>query len=438
MNISTTLKSGPQCCLIAGVTGLEGRSLLSYLVSRPTSEIPLILGLSRQSPTDLNAHASDRVKFAQLDLFKDETITAFKQNHKDVLNRITIVYFVVNNETGDETKNVQVNGKLFQVFLDLVVECCPQLQQVNLQTGVKYYGSHVMPFKTPARETDPRFSGPNYYFVQEDYLIEKCKSCNGKFTYCILRPSEIIGFSLDKYMMMGCSIAFYAYLCKVMNKKFIFPGSVEYWNALVECTDSNLLARAHLYTSLTNECGNKAFNVNNGDLFRWKYMWPIIAGYFGIDWEGPQQDPKNPNIHLTWGRILEDLKPDNVWKDVAAKEGLKENNFSALLSPVFMDELFSRKWDVVLNASLIRLLGFKEYIPTEESFFRLFDQLKEHKYLPQDLPSMGLRYTTNIEEIQQILCRIKDIEISVGKLCGVGEGVRTGLGVRVEGIEREE
>ncbi len=32
----------------------------------------------------------------------------------------------------------------------------PGLERVVLVTGTKYYGSHLGPFKTPAREDDPR------------------------------------------------------------------------------------------------------------------------------------------------------------------------------------------------------------------------------------------------------------------------------------------
>ena len=45
------------------------------------------------------------------------------------------------------------------------------LRRVVLVTGTKYYGSHLGPFKTPARESDPRHIGPNYYFDQIDIIV---------------------------------------------------------------------------------------------------------------------------------------------------------------------------------------------------------------------------------------------------------------------------
>lgn len=44
------------------------------------------------------------------------------------------------------------------------------LRRVVLVTGTKYYGSYLGPFKTPARESDPRHMGPKYYFEQIDSL----------------------------------------------------------------------------------------------------------------------------------------------------------------------------------------------------------------------------------------------------------------------------
>ena len=39
-----------------------------------------------------------------------------------------------------------------------------------LVTGTNYYGSHLGPFKTPAREDDTRHDGPDFYFDQVDWL----------------------------------------------------------------------------------------------------------------------------------------------------------------------------------------------------------------------------------------------------------------------------
>ena len=55
------------------------------------------------------------------------------------------------------------------------------LRRVVLVTGTKYYGSHLGPYKTPARESDLRHAGANYYFDQIDWLsaFQRNKSGTG-------------------------------------------------------------------------------------------------------------------------------------------------------------------------------------------------------------------------------------------------------------------
>lgn len=48
-------------------------------------------------------------------------------------------------------------------------------------------------------------------------------------------------------------------------------------------TDAGLLAEATVWAATNPECANQAFNINNGDLFRWQEMWPKIAAFFDMD-----------------------------------------------------------------------------------------------------------------------------------------------------------
>ncbi len=47
-------------------------------------------------------------------------------------------------------------------------------------------------------------------------------------------------------------------------------------------TDSRLLARHLLWASTTPAAANHDFNVVDGDVFRWSWMWERIAGWFGL------------------------------------------------------------------------------------------------------------------------------------------------------------
>jgi hypothetical protein len=36
--------------------------------------------------------------------------------------------------------------------------------------GAKWYGMHIGPYRTPAREGDPRHMPPNFYYDQQDLV----------------------------------------------------------------------------------------------------------------------------------------------------------------------------------------------------------------------------------------------------------------------------
>lgn len=48
-------------------------------------------------------------------------------------------------------------------------------------------------------------------------------------------------------------------------------------------TDVDLLSKATIHLSTHKACENQAYNINNGDLFRWRDLWPKIAQHFGLE-----------------------------------------------------------------------------------------------------------------------------------------------------------
>ncbi|MFZ2082090.1 MAG: hypothetical protein WAV38_36640, partial [Xanthobacteraceae bacterium] len=46
-------------------------------------------------------------------------------------------------------------------LMDAIETASPDLVHVNLMHGTKWYGNHLGPFKTPAKEDDPRHMPPN-------------------------------------------------------------------------------------------------------------------------------------------------------------------------------------------------------------------------------------------------------------------------------------
>ncbi|MCE7068174.1 hypothetical protein [Dyadobacter sp. CY326] len=147
------------------------------------------------------------------------------------------------------------------------------------------------------------------------------------------------------------------------------PGA---YDALLEMTDSSLLAKATVWAATEQACANQAFNINNGDLFRWSGMWPKIARYFEMEVAPPLQMPL--------ATVMADK--EIIWKKMIAKYGLAEHTFQELSSWNFADFVFSWDYDMFADGSKARKLGFHEYAETEAMFIQIFEELKKQKVIP--------------------------------------------------------
>ena len=68
-----------------------------------------------------------------------------------------------------------VNLAMLRNVLDAIEPVASGVQHVHLVHGSKYYGSDLGPFKTPAKESDPRIPVENWYYAQEDLAIERSR-----------------------------------------------------------------------------------------------------------------------------------------------------------------------------------------------------------------------------------------------------------------------
>ena len=67
-----------------------------------------------------------------------------------------------------------------------------------------------------------------------------------------------------------------------------FPGKPGAYRAIYQVTESTHMANAALWAATEARCANQAYNVTNGDYFRWCNLWPRIAEVFEMPWAEPQ------------------------------------------------------------------------------------------------------------------------------------------------------
>lgn len=276
-----------------------------------------------------------------------------------------------------EAEMIRVNRAMVEHLLD-ALRPRKSVRHVALVTGLKHYlgpfeayGKGTLP-QTPFREDQGRLDIENFYYAQEDAVF--AAAARDGFTWSVHRPHTIIGKAVGNAMNMGTTLACYATLCRELGRPFVFPGSAAQWNGLTDMTDARLLARQLLWASTEPRAANEAFNVVNGDVFRWSWMWGRIAAWFGIEavpFDGTHR-PLEP-------RMAQD---GPAWAEIAARHGLAEPDLTKLASPWHTDADLGRPIEVVTDMSKSRRLGFTTYQPTDDAFYDLFAQLRADRLIP--------------------------------------------------------
>ena len=175
-------------------------------------------------------------------------------------------------------------------------------------------------------------------------------------------------------MNMGTTLAAYASLCRETGRPFRFPGSEAQWNGLTDMTSASQLARHLVWAATTPAAANQAFNVVNGDVFRWKWMWGRIADWFGLASAEFDGSPLPLEVQMA------DVHA--VWRQIAERGNLIEPDLDRLASPWHTDADLGRPIEVVTDMGKSRRLGFLDYQPTDDAFLALFEQLRTERLIP--------------------------------------------------------
>jgi len=349
--------------LIAGASGIAGSATALHLAAKPDWEV---FGLAR-NPVELTG-----VTPVTADLLSPE-------NLKTALAEIkpTDVFITTWLRQANEKENIRINSAMVRNLLD-ALRPHGSVQHVGLVTGLKHYlgpfeayGKGSLP-ETPFREEQGRLDVDNFYYAQEDEVFAAAE--RDGFGWSVHRPHTIIGFAVGNAMNMGTTLAVYATICRETGRPFVFPGSAVQWNSLTDMTDARQLARQLEWSATTPAARNQAFNIVNGDIFRWKWMWRRLAEWFGVE-AAPMPAEITP-----LEKQLADAAP--VWRDIAQKYGLAEPDLGRLASPWHTDADLGRPIEVVTDMSKSRRMGFLDYQPTDDSFYDLFAKLRAEKLIP--------------------------------------------------------
>jgi nucleoside-diphosphate-sugar epimerase len=347
--------------LIVGATGIAGSNLAEHLLAKGGWKIS---GLSRsESPVK-------GVETLKCDLTDAKSVSAALTGVHP-----THVFITAWSRQDTEEQNCKVNGGIVRNVLDALRG--RDVRHVALVTGTKHY---LGPFEsyakvapeTPFREEQERLPNQNFYYVQEDEIFSAAE--RERFTWSVHRPHTLIGYAVGNAMNMAATLGVYASICRETGARFTFPGSPEQWQAATDVTDARILASQLTWAATTPEAADLAFNIVNGDVFRWKWLWPRIADYFGIEAAPYSGTPEPLEAKMI------DAAP--LWDTLVVKHGLRTNALSRVASFWHTDADLGRQVETFNDMGRSRKLGFLDYQDTTESFTDAFDRLRADRIIP--------------------------------------------------------
>ena len=355
--------------LVAGASGLVGFAAARHFVRRPGWKV---VAVSRRTPEGL-----DGVDLVSVDL----TDRARCAEVFGAMSGVThVVYAALYEKPGlyrgwRERDQMDTNRTMLENLFEPLRHAATGLQHVTLLQGTKAYGAHLKPIPIPAKERAPRDPHENFYWLQEDYLRER--QAGQPWRWTILRPQVIFGESLGSHMNVVPAIGVYAALLRESGRPLAFPGGPPW---VREAVDADLLARACEWAATSPACANETFNINNGDVFEWRHVWPAIAEALDmtVGADAPMSLAKEMPAR------------ENEWRAIVRKYGLRSPERLADFVGqgfIYADGQFAYGASASLPTTLVstikaRQAGFHDCMDTDDMFRKWFRRFRELRWLP--------------------------------------------------------
>lgn len=350
--------NSPGTALVLGSSGVTGTPFSEQLLASGWK----VFGISRRRPDLGDSTAQQPFVHLPVDLQDGDAVSEAIRG-----TEITHVFHCAN--AGSDAIRLRIMDNLLDAL-----ETVPSFRNINLLQGMKYYGCQRGPFPTPAREIDSRLADSPFYYSEEDLVRDR--QTGRAWMWTAIRPHSVCGYAGANPLNLALVLAIYGSLRRERNEPLWFPASNACFASLFQVMDADILARAAIFVATTPACANNAFNVSNGDIFRWRTLWPSFAGFFGLHAEGP-------------GEPLADFLAANrgTWEAIALRDSLRPFPIERAAGWVRGDytapnSRFACEYDLISDTVKLRRAGFCEVISSEHMFLRLFARYREARIIP--------------------------------------------------------
>lgn len=344
--------------LVAGALGIVGGNIAGYLHVQGDWDV---IGISRSPPKQPPGWRLVRADLTDAAACRD--LIASEPG-------ITHLFYAARSPDPDAAAEAAVNLRMLTNLMQPLEALAPDFEHVCMVHGTKWYGSHLGPFTTPAKEDHPRHLPPNFYFDQADYVASR--QTGKRWSWSAVRPAVVCGFSLGYPHNVAAVLAVYAAVSKALGLPLRFPGTQACFDAVSQATDVRLLARSMAWASNEPKCANESFNIVNGDLFRWRHLWDKLARHFGMENGGVQT--------LSLARQMADKEP--LWQSLVNKHALRPLALAEIVDWGYADMTFRQDWDHISSTLKARRFGFQDFIDTEDMFIEQIERFRAERVVP--------------------------------------------------------
>ncbi|MED6132234.1 hypothetical protein PIB30_017311 [Stylosanthes scabra] len=341
--------------LVIGVTGIVGNSLAQILPLPNTPGGPWkVYGVARRPQPSWNA--VHPIRHIQCDISDPHDAEA----KLSLLTDVTHIFYTAWADGPTDAERCDVNGAMLRNVLRAVIPNAPCFRHVSLQTGISHYAESFNPLgpkfhEPPMTEDMPRSGKPHFYHTQEDILMEETAKKEG------------VTWSTDISYIKRCETSY---------PNYFQPNPTGWYGNLTIWLHADLIAEQYIWAAVDDHpsAKNEAFNCSNGDVFKWKHLWKVLAEQFGIEEYGYEEGSE---VRLS--EIMRDKGP--VWDQIVRENQLQPTKIEDVCRSWFSDAMLTIALPLD-NMNKAKEHGFLGYRNTKNSFIYLINKTKANKIVP--------------------------------------------------------
>ncbi|CAL4940093.1 unnamed protein product [Urochloa decumbens] len=339
--------------LVVGSMGVVGAALLDILPGQDTPGGPWkVYALSRGPlPPWSSPPPSPAVTHLHLDLADAAAVAQALAPLTDITHVFYAAWSPFPGAAEDEAR--EANCAMLRNVLAAAVPACPALAHVCLHTG------------------------------RADVLLEELGSSmessvpdggGAVITWSVHRPvATVFGFSPRSESNVIASLCVYAAICCKEGAALRWSGSRVAWEGFSDASDAELVAEHALWAALEPSVKNQTFNCTNGDVYKWKNLWPMLASRFEMEWSGYEGEA---------GRFkLEDAMAgkEALWAEIVREKGLVETELNDITCWRFVDTIINADKEQLENMNKSKEHGFLGFRNTVRSFNSWIGKMKVNR-----------------------------------------------------------